>query len=245
MDLYPTPLTAVKYCMIYKPLILLGTNSNILKLTELAARCGFIVHGIVDDDYYGAGSFKGIPVICQEQEIMTRMDHYRDLFQFICATNWVPDDYEIAQRNRDKRQWHLALLDHSGMDVAAIIAPSAIVSGTACIGAGTVIYDYAVVEPGVTVGPHCMIYDHATVGHDSTIGRNTVLQRYVGVTSLVDVQENTYLGIRSSVLRSDVTLGAGTFVHPNLMLLRGTQPGETVSLAGRDLRKVYAEAEVA
>jgi UDP-3-O-[3-hydroxymyristoyl] glucosamine N-acyltransferase len=226
-----------------RPLILLGTNSNLLKLLELCQEIGYAVAGIIDDDYHGQG-YEDLEVICREAELAEGRSYYRDRYQFFCATNWVPDDYAVAQRNRDKRARYTGMMRQYALQPATIVSPRARVSQHARIGAGTIIDDFAVIEPRVTIGEHCIIHSHSTVGHDSTIGAGCMLQRYVGITSLVTVEERCYFGIRSAVLRSDVTIGEGTFVHPNLMLLRGTGYSETVSLAGRDLRKVYAEQTV-
>jgi hypothetical protein len=46
------------------------------------------------------------------------------------------------------------------------------------------------------------------------------------------------------VSRSKVTISAGTFIHPSLTMLRGTSTNEEVSIAGKDLRKVYQQIEV-
>jgi UDP-N-acetylbacillosamine N-acetyltransferase len=222
-----------------KPLVFVGTNSNILKFYELATSVGYTVAGIIDDDYYGQGPFHGIPVIGREQDLIDYKERYGSQFQFLCTTNWVPDNYEIAARNRLKRRRQLNMLDSLGFDIATIVGNQAVVSEHARLSPGVVVDDFAMVEPYVEIGPHTLVYAYAVIGHESRIGRNTVIQRYCLVTSLVTVNDDAYLGLRSSVVRSDVTVARGTFLHPNLMLLRSTEPGEIISLAGKDLRKVY------
>ena len=227
-----------------KPLVFIGTNSNLFKLAELVIRAGYSLAGIIDDDYYGQESFKGLPVIGDEATLRAKAEFYKQKYQFICATNWVPDDYEIAERNRAKRQRQLELMQQLELDVATIVAPTAIVSRLSQLGPGTVVFDFATVEPQVSVGSNTLIYDYAIVGHESVIGNNVVLQRYCLVTSLVTVEDNVYMGLGSRVSRSDVVVSKNTFIHPDLTLLRGTLPNEHVSLAGHDLRKVYHKVEV-
>ena len=41
-----------------------------------------------------------------------------------------------------------------------------------------------------------------------------------------------------------MTIKQGTFIHPNIMLLRGTEQDEEISLVGKDLRKVYQPVEI-
>ena len=216
-----------------KPLILLGTNSNIFKIIELAQSCGVVVDGILDDDYQGQGHYKGIPVLGGEQDIPKYVDHAR----FICATNWTPD--EASTRNRLKRSRQLELLRTT--ELITLVSPLANVSSYSIVSPGSAVFPFASIEPEVTVGQHSLIYDYAIVGHESVIGNNVVLQRNVLITSLVSVEDNVYFGLCSKACRSYSIIGNGTFVHPHIMLLRGTDAGETVSLAGR---KTYTETVV-
>jgi UDP-3-O-[3-hydroxymyristoyl] glucosamine N-acyltransferase len=154
----------------------------------------------------------------------------------LCATNWTPG--ADSARNRQKRARQLALIRQHDLPLATLISPLAAVSRHAVVQSGTVIYPFVTVEPEVVVGSHSILYDYSVVGHESQIGHNVVLQRQVLVTSLVTVENNVYMGMCSRACRSHTTLGDGTFVHPNIMLLRGTAPNEVVSLAGR---KTYAQ----
>jgi UDP-3-O-[3-hydroxymyristoyl] glucosamine N-acyltransferase len=221
--------------MLDRALILIGSNSNIFKLVELAESCGITVAGIIDDDYHGQGEYKGIPVIGGEADIAD----FADTHQFLCATNWTPD--AVSARNREKRTRQLALIEQQSLALATLISPLAMVSKHAVIQPGTVVYPFATVEPEVVVGPHSILYDYSIVGHESHVGNNVVLQRHVLVTSLVTVENNVYMGLCSRVCRSHTTISNGTFVHPNIMLLRGTEPNEVVSLAGR---KTYSQVIV-
>jgi UDP-3-O-[3-hydroxymyristoyl] glucosamine N-acyltransferase len=216
-----------------RPLVLLGSNSNIFKLVELAESCGLAVAGIIDNDYHGQGHYKNIPVIGTEADLHA----FAHTHQFLCATNWTPDPG--AARNREKRARQLDLL--ADYPLATLVSPLAAVSKHSAIQAGTIVYPFASVEPEVVVGSHSILYDYSIVGHESSIGNNVVLQRHTLVTSLVTVEDNVYMGLCSRACRSGTTIGNGTFVHPNIMILRGTEPNETVSLASR---KTYPEVVV-
>jgi NDP-sugar pyrophosphorylase family protein len=224
---------------ITKPLIFLGSNSNIYKLYELCETIGYQITGIIDDDYHGQGHYKNIPVVGKEEELEKFQDH-----QFICATNWIPGNDSITIRNREKRNRQIDLLDQKAVDLATVISPLAQVSKYAKIGQGVIIDAFCLVEPNADIDNHVVMHTHSGVGHDSKIGRNTILQRYVQITGNVQVEENVYLGISSKVLRSEVTVSKNTFIHPCLLLLRGTTENEEVSLAGKDLRKVYQQVEI-
>lgn len=217
------------------PLILLGTNANILKIYELCIECGFTVAGIIDDDFYGQGQFCTIPVIDNEQNIANYVNRY----QFICVTNWIPDSNPIYIRNRAKRDRQLALLESTNAILATVVSPLAQVSRYSTIGNGVVIDAFSVVEPGIIIADHVTIYANSYVGHGSRVGKNTVIQRHCFITSNVTIGNDVYFGLCSKVCRSHVTIENNTFIHPGLMLLRGTDINEEVSLVGKDLRKIY------
>jgi hypothetical protein len=230
--------------MVKKPLIFLGSNANIFKIYELSISAGYTVAGIIDDDYHHAKEFNGFPIISTEEDLINNTNNIQSDYQFICVTNWFPNDNgvvdrNIIKRNKEKRMRLLSLLDNLPVDIATIISPWARVSSQSTVGKGVFIDDFAIVEPNVIIQDHVSMHPYSIIGHDSLIGRNSVIQRYCLITSSVTLEENVYLGLCSKICRSKVTLKSNTFVHPNLMLLRGTQPNEEISLVGKDLRKVY------
>lgn len=223
-----------------RPLVLLGTNYNIEKFVELFEEIGYTIKGIIDDDYHGQGHFRDIPVIARESEI----EDFSSC-QFICITNWYPDRRDAIQiRNRKKRTDQIKLLDELDLSVATAISTRSVVSNYAKIGKGVIVDAFAVIEPHCTVGDYSLIYNHSTIGHNTSLGKDCVMQRYAGITSQVEVKDEVYFGLCSRVSRSKVTISSGTFIHPNLTLLRSTTDNEEIGLAGKDLRKVYQQIEV-
>lgn len=225
-----------------KPLVFLGSNSNILKIYELCCSAGYTVAGIIDDDYHGQGNFREFLIIASEQELIDNLNEIQTTYQFLCVTNWIPG--EDNSRNREKRIRLINLLDQLNVQVATIISPLARVSAYSKIGQGVFVDDFAIIEPDVTVQDYVSMHPYSIVGHGSVLGRNSVIQRYCLITSNVTVESNVYLGLCSKICRSNVTLSNNTFLHPNLMLMRSTTENEEVSLAGKDLRKVYQQVEV-
>ena len=222
-----------------RPLILLGTNSNIFKIYELCTSIGYTIAGIIDDDYYGQGEFNGIPVIGTEQDLINNVTEYKENYQFICATTWMADKVPVHIRNYEKRIRQINLLDRLDLPVATIISKQAQVSAYSIIGKGVFIDAFSVVEPNTAISDYVSVYANSYVGHGSTIGRNSLIQRHCFITSHITIDHDVYFGLCSKILRTHATIGAYTFVHPNLMLLRDTIAGEEISLVGKDLRKVY------
>lgn len=234
---------------ILKPLVFLGSNSNIYKIYELCTSVGYDVVGIIDDDYYDQGKFKEFNIIASEQELIDNKDNLQKKYQYICVTNWYTNDdtvceYDIILRNKQKRNKLIDLLDNLKLEIATIISPLAKVSKYSDIGKGVFVDDFAIIEPNVTIADHNSIYAFSYIGHDSIINRNCVVQRYCFITSAVIIENNVYMGLCSRILRSKSIISQGTFIHPGLTLLRSTSTNEEISLVGKDLRKVYQNVEI-
>ena len=76
--------------------------------------------------------------------------------------------YPAFGNNALRMEW-LELLMEEGIQVPTLIHPSAYVSPTAAVCAGTVVLPKAVVNTGVTVGMGCIINIGALIDHDSVI----------------------------------------------------------------------------
>jgi UDP-3-O-[3-hydroxymyristoyl] glucosamine N-acyltransferase len=224
-----------------KPLIFLGSSYNIHWLVDVAERIGFTIAGIIDDDYHGQGQFQDIPVIARQQELFDKPDYFQQ-FQFFCATNWQPSDLvDVNQkRNTEKRNQIINVLDQLNLDVATIISSSAEVSKyKTSIGKGTFIDSFCLVSPYVTIGNYTNLYSHSNVGDHVTIGNNCMIQRNTQIIGDVTLGNDVYMGFYSLAGRRHMNIADGTFVHPSITVLRDTKPNEIISLAGKDLRKIY------
>jgi sugar O-acyltransferase (sialic acid O-acetyltransferase NeuD family) len=114
----------------------------------------------------------------------------------------------------------LALLDRCaslGFDLPVIVHRSAVVSGFASIGAGSVVFAQAAVNPGASLGRGCIVNTGATVDHDCELGEGVHICPGVHVAGSVHIGPRSWVGIGTSVkqgirIGSDVTVGAGAAV---------------------------------
>ncbi len=224
-----------------KPLVFLGTAASIWYLVDAASMLGIHVAGVIDDDYHGQGNFESLPVLAPELQLSDPA--WKD-YQFFCATAWQPDDKlgPWHARNRAKRMSYIDRMDQLKLDVATLIHPTAAVSSrNVHLGQGVFIDHHTYIGSNTVIGDYTNVYFSASAGHNNVLGRNCVMQRYCVITGGVKLGNNVYMGMKSAVVRDDVIISDGTFIHPGLTLLRGTEENEVVSLAGKDLRKVYFE----
>lgn len=224
-----------------RPVIFLGTNSAIAIYLETCQENGMSVHGIIDQDYFGnTETICGIPVIDSETAFddPAQAEYYRNNFDFFCATNWMPMSDPVTQRNRQKRDRLLALINQHQLNCVNIIDQRAKISPSAQIGHGCYIAEFAVIEPNVTIGNFVNIWSHCIVGHNSTVGHNTVIQRKCNIISDVCIEENVYLSMSVCLYKSYSTVKKNTFVHECVYLKRSTISNEIIGLAGTNPRRV-------
>lgn len=227
---------------ISKPIVFVGTN-NVLHLTlGTCKEIGYTVAGVIDDDYHGQGHFQDIPIIATEQQLIDNKDHLSQ-YQFICTTNWQPPEVKYPQhvRNKQKRQRLIALLEQSGLDIASIMHPTCQYGNyNNSIGKGVIIEAGTLIAPYATIGDWSTILQWVGIGDGVVIGRNCVLQRGAVACGDVVIQDECYISMFVKLFRDGSLIQTGTFIHPGLTVMRDTQPNEIVSLAGKDLRRVYS-----
>jgi UDP-3-O-[3-hydroxymyristoyl] glucosamine N-acyltransferase len=224
-----------------KPLIFLGSNYNLHWFIEIAESAGFVVAGMIDDDYHGQGHFQDIPIVACEQELADNPEHWNQ-YQFFCATNWQPAEVQdqYQERNQNKRARLIDLMETHGYDVATIVSPRAEVCRyNVTLGRGVFIDSFCYVASNVEIGDYTMVYGFSVVADLCTIGRDCVLQRRTLITGDVRLGDSVYMAVGSMINKNHVTIASGTFIQQGIMVLRNTEPNETVGLAGRDLRRVY------
>jgi sugar O-acyltransferase (sialic acid O-acetyltransferase NeuD family) len=118
----------------------------------------------------------------------------------------------------------LSLLERSqqlGFHLPVIAHRSAVLSPSAAIGAGTVVFAQAAVNAGASIGAGCIINTGATVDHDCRLGAGVHVCPGVSLAGNVHIGERCWIGIGSCVkqgiaIADDVTVGAGAAVVSNV-----------------------------
>lgn len=228
-----------------KPLILIGSNSNLYKFFESCEDHKIAIKGIIDSDYYNnTKDLDGIPIIDTELafETQEKLHYYRNNYNFMCVTRWIPEEHPIHIRNKEKRKRLLALIKKLDLPMISVIDKSASVSRYATIGKDVYI------EPLSHVSPHAIIEDHCYVGactgisHHVHMKENCVVQGDCKVLTST-IEKNTFFSTGVKALKPGVTYGEGTFIHEMVYIRRGTTPGEVVSFGGENPKRVFKVAE--
>jgi hypothetical protein len=225
-----------------RPLIFLGSNAALWFITDICNRRHIKVHGIIDSDYFGnKDDLEGIPVVDTELAFADpdKLKYYKENFNFFLVVNWTGQKDSVHARDFKKRLQFIELIEKYDLNCISLVDPTSVVHHTNVIGKNVLIDSFCYISAHNEIGDFTNIYAYAAIGHHNMIGRNCVIQRQSGVHMHNTLEENVYVGLSTQVFGDHLTLGTGTIIHPCLAVNRSTKANETVSLAGKDLRRIY------
>ncbi len=104
-----------------------------------------------------------------------------------------------------------------GANLPVIAHPSAVLSPTASIGAGTIISAAVVVQSDARIGRFCVLNTACTIDHDNVLGDFVSVSPGVHTTGHVKIGDHSFVGAGSVILNGlkvgrQVTIGAGAVV---------------------------------
>jgi acetyltransferase EpsM len=110
---------------------------------------------------------------------------------------------------------------------ATLVHQRAVVSPTATLAPGVVVFAGAIVNPGAVVGPHCVVNTGAIVEHDCTLGAFSQLGPGAVLGGGVAVGERSFLGLGCRV-RDHVQVGADVMVGMGAVVTASVADGQIV-----------------
>jgi sugar O-acyltransferase (sialic acid O-acetyltransferase NeuD family) len=125
----------------------------------------------------------------------------------------------------------------AGLRPAICGHPTACISPSAVVGAGTVLMPFAVVQAGARVGLNCILNTCAVVEHDCVIGDHAHLSPSAVLGGNVQVGEFAHMGI-GTVARPGARVGAHAVVGAGAVVLDKVEPNTTVAgVPARELKR--------
>lgn len=189
-----------------RPLLLVAA-SGLAREVAAAVRAAerHEVVGFLDDDASQWGTEReGIPILGGIDEV----GRYPDADLLLCAGRGA-SRAAIARR----------LAEHgvSERRYATVVHPSVEIAPSCSVGVGSVLLAQVVLTTAVSVGKHVVVMPHVTLTHDNVLADHVTIAAGVALGGWVQVGENSYLGMSSSVreklrIGRDATVGMGAVV---------------------------------
>lgn len=146
---------------------------------------------------------------------------------------WLGDDGEILEQSNCFENAYIAVgqtairekifnqIVSRGLNVASFIHSKSIISSSAYIGRGAVLYPGVIVQSKVSIGDGVLLNANATIGHDVIISKFSTISPAASIAGCVKLGERCYLGLLSGIVENliisdDVTIGAGAIVVKNI-----------------------------
>ena len=209
------------------PLILVaasGLAREVLSMLESIPQ--FSVVGILDDEPILRGtSIRGNPILGP----LDAVARYPEAQLLLCAGRGS------ARRHIFER---LAALGVEDGRYATVTDPSAAVSGTCSIGAGSILLAQSALTTDVRLGRHVVVMPNATLTHDNVLEDFATICAGVSLGGSVTIGAAAYIGMNASV-RERVIVGPDSTVGMAACVLNDIPAGEVwAGVPARSLTRV-------
>jgi len=135
-----------------------------------------------------------------------------------CPILWIEDLSTLAETHlavcaigTTRRSLFVRQAEELGFSFARIRHPSARVSQTAVLGAGTIVSAGAIIASHVSIGSHVILNRGVLVGHHTTVGNFVTIGPGSNIAGGVRVGDGAYIGMGAIVL-NDLRIGSGALV---------------------------------
>jgi len=240
-----------------RPLIFVGSRSNILQLAITASKLGRTILGILDYQYYNnTDNIDGIPVIGDERWLLDSTNQQAqdwlktcDFFVATFATGEQLDKNNGANREALRYQ-RINLLDQVNANVANLIDPDSDlfknlnnIYSRIKLGKGIFIANSVDVSMStVNIGDYATIEPQAFIGHHVCIGRNVTIAPVSKIFSC-SIGDNSIIGMYSytqcyGLSRKDhYNIGAWSTIWSQSCIDRDVPDNSILTNRGRVLKK--------
>jgi len=202
-------------------LLLWGGGGHGRVVADLVRALGHELVGYVEADAARLGAVVepgGARVVMPEDELLRLLDDDKRLPGGIDAV--VPAVGDNAAR--------LRCLRRLGTFCAPALAhPAAVVSPSARLGVGTVVFAGAVINAAARIGAAVIVNTGAVVEHDCVVGDGAHVSPRAALAGGVRVGERSWVGIGASVIQG-VRIGADAVVGAGAAVIRDVPDGATV-----------------
>jgi sugar O-acyltransferase (sialic acid O-acetyltransferase NeuD family) len=205
------------------------------EIYELSLRINAMSHRwdqiLFIDDFREQGDFFGTQSIDFETLVLSK-----ELFECVVGIGEPSSREKLFNK-----------LIETGISMATLVDPNAIVSKTSIIGEGTTICEFSTLHADVRIGKNCLIQPFCVIGHDTQIGDNTVLSPHCASGGCSTFGNRVFAGMHSSI-KEKLTIGDDVIIAMGAAVFQNLPSGFTVVgnpariTKGRDDHKVFSPA---
>lgn len=195
-------------------IILVGGGGHCKSCIDVIEKIdGLTVMGVLDLPQTLGRSVLGYPVIGTDDDTTALMATCRRLL--VTVGQIASPDTRIRLFRR---------LERMGADLTPVVSPTAIVSGRAGIGAGTVVLHRATVNAGARIGKNCIINTGAIIEHDVEIGDHCHISTGAIVNGETTIGEGSFVG-SGAVVHNCRRIGKGAVIAAGALVRRDVPDG--------------------
>jgi len=196
-------------------LIIIGAGGHGRVCADVAARCGFAVRGFCDPAMALGEWINDVPVIAEDDGRL--------------LAEWTDNALLFIALGDNARRVVLGKnAEQRGIALARLIDPSAVVSPSAEIGAGSVLMANVVVNANAQIGAHAILNTACTIDHDCVVGAGAQFGPGVHAAGGVTVGEGALIGVGAALLPG-VSVGRGATVGAGAAVTQDIADGATVA----------------
>jgi sugar O-acyltransferase (sialic acid O-acetyltransferase NeuD family) len=147
-------------------------------------------------------------------------------------------DFVVAFQGRGRRELCERILARGGT-LPVVRHPTATVSPSAAIGAGTILSAGVIVQQDSRIGRFCVLNTACSIDHDNVVGDSVSIAPGVHTAGRVTILDEAFVGL-GAVLINGVTVGRRATVGAGAVVVRDVAEGVTV--VGNPARPLPARA---
>ena len=196
-------------------LIIIGAGGHGRVCAEIAARCGYTVTGFCDPALALGEWINGEPVIAEDDERL--------------LAEWTNDNHLFVALGNNARRVEVGeLAQQQGVELATLVDPTADLSTTAEVGAGSVLMAKVVVNANARIGAHCILNTACTIDHDGDLADGVQIGPGVNAAGGVTFGEKSLVGVGASLIPG-VRVGRQAIVGAGAVVTEDVQDRTTVA----------------
>lgn len=113
-------------------------------------------------------------------------------------------------------------LANEGVPLGTVIHPNSYIDGSAKIGKGSVIGEYAVISSCVDIGENVFVHPHVIIGHDTVVGKHSMIGGNSAISGHCSIGERVYMGFLSG-LKQGLKIGDGVICSAGAIVFRDVE----------------------